>query len=221
MTIYCTKVVHEVNQQVHVDLIGVHILQHLPSPAAEVVQIRTQVPAWRRVPHYHFLKETEACKFPEIRVSAKITLMITASDKQYNKMIKGWEKANITWCCNVFPPFWVTEMLTSSSSSRILWQYSESFSRTYPVCSTMSSKWNTWEQNHRSLSSSSVSKFKKASVNAKTDAAYLCYPQLKTSNKQKHYCSSHLHWERPPRDGDYWTAVEIVGELVTVHCGAH
>lgn len=32
---------------------------------------------------------------------------------------------------------------------------------------------------------------------------------------------SYLHWESPARDGDHWAAVEVVGELVTVHCGAH
>lgn len=40
------------------------------------------------------------------------------------------QRAGITWCCNVLPPFCVTEMLTSSSSSRIFWLYSESFSST-------------------------------------------------------------------------------------------
>lgn len=53
-----TYVANEVNQQVHVDLIRVHVLQHLPSPAAEVVQFWTKVPAGG-VPHYHLLEQTQ------------------------------------------------------------------------------------------------------------------------------------------------------------------
>lgn len=55
----CTYVVDEVNQQVHVDLIRVHVLQHLPSPAAEVVQFWTKVPAGGGVPHNHLLEQTQ------------------------------------------------------------------------------------------------------------------------------------------------------------------
>lgn len=55
----CTYVVNEVNQQVHVDLIRVHVLQDLPSPAAEVVQFWTKVPAGGGVPHYHLLEQTQ------------------------------------------------------------------------------------------------------------------------------------------------------------------
>lgn len=33
--------------------------------------------------------------------------------------------------------------------------------------------------------------------------------------------SAHLHGESSPRDADNRAAVEVVGELVAVHCGAH
>lgn len=56
----CTQVVKEVQEQVHVDLVRVHVLQHLPSSAAEVVQIWTQIPAGGGVPRYKLLKQTEA-----------------------------------------------------------------------------------------------------------------------------------------------------------------
>lgn len=61
-------------------------------------------------------------------------------------LLHGCWADDVTWCCKVFPPFCVTETVISSSSSRIFWLYSESFSRMYPVCSTMSSKWDTWKQ---------------------------------------------------------------------------
>lgn len=71
--------------------------------------------------------------------------------RHHNYMMYYCCRERVTWCCNVLPPFCVTETLTSSSSSsRIFWLYSESFSRMYPVSSTMSSKWETWRENHRS-----------------------------------------------------------------------
>ena len=58
MQLMCrTQVVHEVHEQVHVDLIRVHKLQHLPSPAAEVVEVGAQVPARGGVPHYDLLEQ--------------------------------------------------------------------------------------------------------------------------------------------------------------------
>lgn len=35
--LWLTNVDDELNKQVHVDLVRVHVLQHLPGPAAEVV----------------------------------------------------------------------------------------------------------------------------------------------------------------------------------------
>lgn len=32
---------------------------------------------------------------------------------------------------------------------------------------------------------------------------------------------AHLHWERPARDANHGAAVEVGGELVAVHRGAH
>lgn len=38
---------------------------------------------------------------------------------------------------------------------------------------------------------------------------------------EKSQSSAHLNREGPARNGDHWAAVEVVGELVTVHRGAH
>lgn len=54
-----TDVTNELDQQVHVDLIRVHELQHLPGSAAEVIQIRTEVPSGTRVFQDHLLDQTQ------------------------------------------------------------------------------------------------------------------------------------------------------------------
>ena len=40
-----TQVVYDVQEELHVDLVGVHVLQDVARPAAEVVQVGAQVPA--------------------------------------------------------------------------------------------------------------------------------------------------------------------------------
>ncbi|TNN58691.1 hypothetical protein EYF80_031105 [Liparis tanakae] len=96
-------------------------------------------------------------------------------------------RAHSTWCWPVLPPFCVMVMLTSSSSSRIFWQYSESFSKTYPLPAALP-----------------LETSQKAASRLRVDTS-----------------CSYLHGESPPGDADDRAAVEIVGELVAVHRGAH
>lgn len=65
----------------------------------------------------------------------------------------------------------------------------------YPVSSTISSRWDTWEQSRGVKVGGS-------------DSAEMLWP-------------AHLHWERPARDANHGAAVEVGGELVAVHRGAH
>lgn len=109
-----TDVANELDQQVHVDLIRVHELQHLPGSAAEVIQIRTEVPSGTRVFQDHLLDQTQRQR---------------SAHHRHFLLRGGWSEDG-TWCWKVLPPFCVTDTVISSSSSRIFWLYSESFSRT-------------------------------------------------------------------------------------------
>lgn len=142
----CTYVSDELDQQVHVDLIRVHELQHLPSSVAEVIKIRTEFPARPGVSYDQLLEQTH----------------VGYKDRDNSPQPRCTE--DVTWCWNVVPPFCVTETVISSSSSRIFWLYSESFSSIYPVSSTMSSKWDTWKQAHNNRCSGTLSIFTAAPV---------------------------------------------------------
>lgn len=76
----------------------------------------------------------------------------------------------------------------------------------------MSSKWDTWKQAHkRSVLSWDLLHIYRICI--QTDSISFTSTSIQRS--------SYLYRKGPTGDCDHWAAVEVVGEFVAVHCGAH
>lgn len=53
-----TQVVEQIQDELRVDLVGVHVLQSVTCTAAEVIQLRAQIPACPGFPHDRLLVTT-------------------------------------------------------------------------------------------------------------------------------------------------------------------